>query len=283
MEIGGLELDGYSLGGVETVVFVPSLRLAIDVGRGPAMLLKADRIALTHTHMDHAGGLPYLLALRQLYRMPPPTLYVPDQVAEKLVEVLAAWDRLQRFDSAFELVPVRPGGSYPLGRDVELRPFRTYHVVPSVGYAVVRVTRKLLPEYQGLPGPELARLKRAGTDITAAHERTLLAVTGDTLVEVVDKQPHILAADTLVCECTFLDARKPYAAARAGGHVHLDDLLPRAEAFHNDQLVLSHFSQIYDRSETAALLAPLAERVRPALFGFPTLPGEAWLGPLNPR
>lgn len=279
MQFGELEIQGYSLGGIETAVWLPRLRLAIDVGRGPQMLVKADKIALTHCHMDHAGGLAYLLALRQLYGMKGPTIYVPAQSADKLKAVLDAWDRLQRFDSNYEIVPVEAGHSYSISRDVELRPFRTYHVVPSVGYEVIRVSNKLKAQYIGIEGKELGRLKKSGVAITERSERTLLAVTGDTLVEVLDKQPHVLTAENLICECTFLDGRKPYENARAGGHIHLTDLLSRVEAFDNQRLILSHFSQIYSRQETAVLLEPLAKQISPKLFAFPTAEGEPWLEP----
>ncbi len=57
------------------------------------------------------------------------------------------------------------------------------------------------------------------------------------------------------------------------------DVVARAELFENKALVLSHFSQIYSREETARLLAPLADRIRARLYAFPTFYGEPWMGP----
>ena len=281
MEFDGLDIEGYSLGGIETTVWLPRLKLAVDVGRGPGQLVRAERIALTHTHMDHAGGLAYLLALRQLYGMSAPTIFVPAQMADKLAAMLQAWDRLQRFESNYELVAVEPDQRYPLTRDTELRPFRTHHVVPSVGYELLQTTQKLKNEYRGMSGPELVALKGRGVEITQAQTRQLLAITGDTLIEALDKNPHVLDAETLLCECTFLDARKPYDKVRAGGHIHLTDLMERAERFKNRNLVLSHFSQMHSREEATQLLAPLAARIHPNLFLFPTQADEPWVGPLG--
>lgn len=269
----GVDLRGYSLGGVETAVYLPSWRLAIDVGRGRRELLRCEHIALTHGHMDHAGGLPYLLALRQLYSMKPPTVYVPAQSAAAVSAMLAGWDGLQRFESKLKLVAAEPGERYPLRRDLELVPFRTYHPVPSLGYTVVRRVDKLDPVYAELPGPEIGRLRREGVAVTREHRQPLLSVTGDTLPEVLDKQPHIADSQVLLIECTFLDHQKPYAAARAGGHVHLDDLLARADALRAPHVVLSHFSQIYSAEEIPALLEPLAARIPGELYCLPQTPG----------
>jgi ribonuclease Z len=275
MLVQGLRLEGFSLGGVETCVMLPDWGLAIDVGRAPRGLLSMSHLALTHAHLDHAGGLVYHLALRQLYGNPPPTLYAPAQIALQLEEAIRAWDKLQRFESKYRLLPVEVGSRFPLRRDVELVPFRTHHVVPSFGYSVVETRRKLKPELSGVPGPELAARKARGEAITDDLRLTCVSVTGDTLVEVVESQPQILESDLLVLECTFLDARKRLEDSRAGGHVHLDELWPRASRLAPRALMLSHFSQIYRTPEIDALLAPLAAEIPGELWALPTAEGEA--------
>jgi ribonuclease Z len=175
--------------------------------------------------------------------------------------MLRAFEKTQRYPLIDHLVPVESGARYPIGRDVWLEPFRTYHPVPSNGYIVGRSVRKLRDEFAGTPGSEIARLKREGVEIDRLEDQRFLAVTGDTLPEVFDRTPALHEVDVLLTECTFLDGRKDLADARSGGHVHLDELLPRADLFRNRQLVLSHFSQIYTPPEVPALLAPLAERL----------------------
>lgn len=277
MDFGTFQLKGFSLGGIETAVVVPQLSLAVDVGRGRRDVLRCDHLALTHTHMDHVGGLPYLLALRQLMSMRPPKIYAPVQMVDRLRELIEAWDRVQRYASKFELIGAEPGQRYPLGKDTWLEPFRTYHTVPSCGYSVIRSVAKLRPEYVGTPGAELGALRRSGVEITRTFDTRILSVTGDTLPEVLDREPHILTSEVLVLECTFLDDRKPYEAVRAGGHVHLRDLVERADLFANKTLVLSHFSQIYKPAELPELLADFAARVVPEVLAFPMAPEDGTL------
>jgi ribonuclease Z len=56
-------------------------------------------------------------------------------------------------------------------------------------------------------------------------------------------------------ECTFLDERVAVPEARAMGHVHLDELVERAELLPGGKVVLSHFSARYDDDEIQRLIA----------------------------
>jgi len=274
LKVQDFELTGASLGGIETHVCVPQLRLAIDVGRGPRELVRCEHLALTHTHMDHAAGLPYLVAMRSFFRLPPPKVYAPAQTIDDLRDLLGAWDRLQRVEAACEFVPMTPGQTVRLRQDIELTAFRTRHVVPSLGYTVTKRVDKLAPEFRGRAGDELRDLKAQGVDITATARTPLLSVTGDTLPEVIDDHPELMDSQTVVLECTFLDDSKPYEAARQGGHVHLKDLMARTEALGCERLILSHFSQLHDWQEIPRLLAPLAERISGELWAWPTSLGR---------
>ena len=276
MIVGPVDIEGFSLGGIETCVRLPRWNLAIDVGRGRDEIVGLSHLALTHTHMDHAGGLPYVLALRQLFGMKPPKVYVPDQMADALQEMLQAWPALQRYPMSYELVRMAPGDRHELRKGLYLEAFRTYHPVPSVGYSVIESVEKLKPELHGTEGSVLAQMKRDGRVITDTVNRRLLSVTGDTLPEVIDKQPQILESEVLLMECTFLDASKPKAQVKAGGHVHLDDLLERADKLTMPELILSHMSQIHAHHQIPDQLRPLAARIPGRLHAFPTAPNLPW-------
>lgn len=53
MEIEGYPIDGLSIGGHETCIIFPSLRLAFDIGRCPHRAVSQDFLFISHSHMDH--------------------------------------------------------------------------------------------------------------------------------------------------------------------------------------------------------------------------------------
>lgn len=263
---GPFTVRGVSVGGIYTSLHVPELSALFDVGIAPRSAAAVDHIFLSHGHADHAGALSTLLGVRALVgKKRPPRLYLPAEIEADLLEALAVLSRLQRHDLAVESVPLRPGDDVEVSGDLRVRAFRTYHPVPSLGYQLVRRVAKLRPEYHGLDGAEIGARRRAGEDLFRSVDRPELAYVTDTLVDVLDREPQLGRSRVLVLECTFLDDRKPRKLARAGCHIHLDELLERADSLENEAVVLMHFSQLYRPREVAEILdarCPPALRAR---------------------
>nr|WP_284666559.1 hypothetical protein [Myxococcus sp. SDU36] len=84
---------------------------------------------------------------------------------------------------------------------------------------------------------------------------------------VLDTEPSLFDSRVLILECTFVDASHSVQDAQAKAHLHLDELLARADQFRNEALVLMHFSQALPPDAVHATLRArlppsLAERVR---------------------
>jgi ribonuclease Z len=253
---GPYTVRGVSVGGVYTTLQVPELSALLDVGLPLRGFCAADEIFLSHGHVDHMGGLLGLLGVRGMMHKPRPArLFLPAEIADDVRSLLAAASRLQRFPLEVESVPLRPGDEMRLANNLWVRAFRTHHPVPSLGYQFSRRVSKLRPEFLGLPGPEIAARKRRGDELFTQGEHLELCYATDTLVRVLDTEPRMLQSRVLILECTFYDERKSLADARAGCHIHLDELLERADRFENEHLVLMHTSQIYSPQEARRILA----------------------------
>jgi ribonuclease Z len=245
------------------------LGVMFDVGMPARSAGGVDTILLSHGHADHVGALPALLGIRALHgKARPPRVVMPAEIVADLSVALDALSRLQRWPLAIEAIGMHPGDDVELRGDLRVRAVRTFHPVPSLAYVIVRRVAKLRDEFRGLPGDEIARRRRAGDDMLAVEDKLELAYATDTLVTALDHAPELYAARVLIVECTFLDDRKTLDAAHAGCHIHLDELVERAERFTNEHVVLMHFSQLYRPDEVAGILdarlpAALRRRVIP--------------------
>ena len=256
-------IRGLSLGGIYTSVHVPELSALFDVGFAIRSAAAVRYLFLSHGHVDHCGALPTLLGIRALVgKNQRLRVFLPHQMVDHLQAALESMSQMQRWPLDIDCVPMADGDTAELKGDLLVRAFRTHHPVPSLGYTIYRRVRKLRAEFADLPGREIGRLRTSGADIFDVIERRELAYATDTLIGVLDTQPDLLSTRVLLLECTFLDGRKSLEATHAGCHIHLDEIIERAELFRNDVIVLTHFSQMYKPAEVVKLLD---ERCPPSL------------------
>ncbi len=252
---GPYTIRGISVGGVYTSLHVPELDLLFDAGIPFRSAAGVRTLLLSHGHADHVGGLGSLLGIRALHGIKAPLrVLMPAEIVADVTRALAALADLQRWPLDITAVGVEPGDVVELRKDLSVRAFRTFHPVPSLGYQVFRKIKKLKPELAHLPGDAIAARRLAGESVVDEVVQLELAYATDTLVQVLDHEPAILTSRVLILEATFLDARKSVEAARAGCHIHLDELVERADRFGNEHLVLMHFSQLYRPDEIAGIL-----------------------------
>lgn len=242
---GGLTIDGYSRGAVQSYWRVQELKIGFDIGASPWSYMGLPSYLISHCHLDHLAGLPALVARRKMMKMAPPKLYVPAETVSPIEGMLRSWQRLDYCRMVYEIHGVEPGDEFELSREHVVTVLKTYHTVPSVGYIVWERRKKLKPEYVGLSGTEIRDLKFSGTEVTHEIRVPRIAYLGDSTAQVFDDHPELYEAQILISEMTFY--RKDHRAAeiRKFGHMHLDDYIERADRFQNELILLGHMSTRY--------------------------------------
>ena len=251
----GMKFEGVSVAGVETCIEVPSLRLVLDMGRCTRTAIVQPLVLVSHGHLDHMGAIAQHAARRSMMRMGESTYLVPAAVAADVEELFNAAGRLDGQVIPRRVVPLAPGEEFRLSKQRWVRPFQTYHRVPSQGYTVWERRHRLRDEFRGLPGARLAELRQRGVAIEDAQDVALLSFTGDTRIEVLERTPELQHTETLVMETTFLDELVSVEGARSTGHIHLTELLDRLDLLPRGEVVLSHFSARYSSEDVRRIMA----------------------------
>ncbi len=266
IKVGDYTISGVSTAGIETSLRVHELGLCFDIGGCVVQHACVANLLVTHGHADHVGGVIQYLGLRKLMSMPTATIFVSSRIVADLRAMIEAAERIQNGPLDYRLVACEPGVDVPYRGNLVIRPFASVHVVPTLGYTVVERRTKLRDEFRDLPGADIARLRTSGrSDVFRIEEVPLLTFTGDTRPAVIEREPLVRNSRVLLMETSFLDARKSLKAARAGGHIHLDELLQLAHLLENEHIVLTHFSQIYSPAEVVEIMdqrLPLQMRCR---------------------
>jgi ribonuclease Z len=266
LAFNGMTIEGYSRAAVQTYWRIPELKIGFDLGGSPWSFAGTQTIFVTHAHLDHLASIPVYVARRRMMKMEPPTVYLPEESVENVQRVLHAWQRLDRGRMMVNLIGVRNGSEIELSREHVVTAFATKHTVPSLGFLVWERRRKLKPEYQGLEGDQIRDIRLSGTEVSHEVRTPLVCYVGDSAPAGLDAYPPLYESRLLITEMTFFRPEHRREKIHKFGHTHLDDLIERADRFHNELIILTHFSTRYhDRQIRAAIdrrmPAALAARV----------------------
>ncbi|MCC5813595.1 MAG: MBL fold metallo-hydrolase [Leptospira sp.] len=245
----GIELKGYSEGGIRTSIIWPALNAMFDMGNSNPDQVQYQNLFLTHSHSDHFAGTPYYVSQRSLKGLPKPNIYLPVAIHEKVDRLFKLYSELEEYEYKYNLIPAKIGEEYVLNKQYSVMPLPTFHRVVSQGYTVLETRSKLKPEFMGLKGPELKEKKDSGIEIETTIKTPVFSFSGDTKIEYVLENEAVQKSKILFLECTYLDNKRNVERAREWGHIHLDEIIQNAKYFQNEKLVLIHFSQRYRYKE----------------------------------
>jgi ribonuclease Z len=238
----GITIEGYSRAAVQTYWRIPELKLGFDLGVQPWSFMATPTWFVSHTHLDHIAALPVYVARRRLMKMEPPTIYLPTVAVAPVERLLRAVEQLDRGRLPVRLVGVEPGQEIVLSRELVVTCTATKHTIPALGFVVWERRKKLKPEYRELTGEQIRDLRLSGVEVASEIRLPRVAYLGDTAPAGLDACPDAYRAEVLILEMTFVARQERPDVIHKFGHMHLDDIIARADRFENDWIIASHFS-----------------------------------------
>ena len=250
-----MTLHGFSTALFSTWYFLREHGILFDCGDGAcAGLLQSARkvkhVFISHADRDHLAGL---LQFNQLNGREELKVYYPKDCGS----FPAIADFTSKFDPhtvGTKWIPIDNGTEISIRADLSVCAFANRHVeskkgTKSLSFAVNRISRKLRPQFIGLPSHEIAnKRKELGADaITERSSQTELIYSGDTPIETDGRYND---TNVLIHEATFLreseiDPDNP----KRNKHSSLDQVMAMVAQSNIKTLVLGHFSSRYEFEE----------------------------------
>ena len=237
-------LIGYSRSGVRTGIYLPEWDIMMDAGvyfnRKPRVIL------VTHGHLDHVCNL-YSSCLDNINK---PTIFCPPSSVGFLKHSLnsqhtVSLNRISKFFK-YKMIGLEKEYDIQLSRKFKITPYDMDHRIPTIGFGISMVDKKLNPEFKGMDKSQLIALKKSGKEINVINIKKMILFCGDTSQEALAHLPFNKYAYVII-ECTFLD-REHYKEALNRKHLHYFDLKSFIEKNKDTTFILIHFSQRYSDS-----------------------------------
>lgn len=264
-----LEFHGLSLSGIRTSLAMPQLGLCFDVAQGFPFTLRLKKFFITHGHLDHAAGIPYIISQKAMNNESAPDFYMPPSLIAPMTEIMQAWEKIEKHTYRYHFHPVGVDSRIELNAQYEIRPFATVHRIESFGFSLIGKNKKLLSEFAGRSPQEIRKIKSCGVKVEQQQEQILVSFAGDSEIGFLDQNPQVRNAKILFLEATYLDDRKSVEHAKNWGHTHLDELIPRLGELECEKIVLMHLSSRYRTKEALEILSqriPVEYQDRVILF-----------------
>lgn len=239
---GSVRLLGFSMAGEETVIVLPEMNVAFDVGRAPRELISMDTVCLSHGHMDHSAGLAYYFSQRNFQSLPPGTVLTQHRLVPAIKELLEVYGRIEGHVSPGNVVGVDEDEDVTVRRDLVVRPFRVRHPGGALGFSLIEVRKKLKPEFASYSGQQIVELKARGETIEYRLEIPKVAFCGDSAPGNYLRHEHVRKAEVLIIECTFFEGEHA-DRAYAGQHTHVSELPAIYEQVESPHVVISHITR----------------------------------------
>ncbi|RCV04578.1 hypothetical protein SETIT_1G011400v2 [Setaria italica] len=197
----------------------------------------------------------------------PPTIFVPACLRDHVVRLFEVYRAIAQSELNYNLVPLEVGEEYKLRTGLKVRAFRTCHVIPSQGYVIYSVKKKLKQECGGWSVLVVVEFKFKHSLVLTTclmcygfYAPSRIHTTSDFLDP---DNADVLRAKILVVESTFLDDESHSVEhARKYGHTHLSEIASQSDKLGNKAILLFHFSARYTTEEIDAAINRLPPSFR---------------------
>ena len=258
-------LKGYSIAALRTNFYIKELGVMLDAGlSSPNVTI--NHMLITHPHSDHTANIPFHI---YSYKAPDKIqIYVPKGIESHIKTFIESAyllsshtfpeeEGIKREElylyNFFDLISVEPGQLIPITikkNKYYLEIFKCFHQVPCVGYGIYEPRKKLKEEYSKLSGKEIGELRKKGIDINYEIKVKFLCYLGDTSKEIFEGEQWMKITEykNIIIECTFIMDEELEQADKTN-HIHWKALEPIVDKYKDNNFILIHFSQRYDKSE----------------------------------